>query len=73
MRAQTQLCLEEEVVGSLLDEKKRPAGVAKVRKNDPRHIIGTWTSVENDISSSNNAVRHLNQPTLMVVKKMQPF
>lgn len=68
LRAQTQIRLEEEVVGSILDENGKPKGVAQIRDNE--RIISTWTKVDQDISNSSTGnVAHIDQPTLMVVKK----
>ena len=68
LRAQTQIRLEEEVIGSILGENDKPKGVAQIRANE--RIISTWTTIDQDISnSSNNGITHLDQPTLMVVKK----
>ncbi|PGN62197.1 endonuclease [Priestia megaterium] len=68
LRAQTQIRLEEEVIGSILGENDKPKGVAQIRANE--RIVSTWTTIDQDISnSSNNGITHLDQPTLMVVKK----
>lgn len=68
LRSQTQLRLEEEVVGivdRITEEKK---GVAIINSNVPQ--VETWTTVEKDISSSNTVgVRNLTKPALLVVKK----
>ena len=70
LRSQTQIRLEEEVVGSVLDEYGNPRGVAQICSNDSNHIISTWTTQEQDISSSSvGKLAHINRPTLMVVKK----
>ncbi|MEH7464128.1 Z1 domain-containing protein [Bacillus thuringiensis] len=70
LRSQTQIRLEEEVVGSILDEYGKPKSVAQIRQNDSSHIISTWTTQEKDISSSSvGTVAHINRSTLMVVKK----
>lgn len=69
LRAQTQLRLNEEVVGNRVDREGKPIGVAQIYTNTPNHIISTWTTEEKDISSEPSGVFNLNQPTLMVVKK----
>ncbi|WP_098742053.1 Z1 domain-containing protein [Paenibacillus sp. EZ-K15] len=69
LRAQTQLRLDEEVIGSRVDREGNPVGVAQINRNTPNHIISTWTTVERDISSEPSGMFNLNQRTLMVVKK----
>lgn len=69
LRAQTQLRLDEEVIGSRVDREGKPVGVAQIYANTPNHIISTWTTVERDISSEPSGIFNLNQRTLMVVKK----
>lgn len=69
LRAQTQLRLDEEVIGSRVDKVGKPVGVAQIYANTPNHIISSWTTVERDISSEPNGIFNLNQRTLMVVKK----
>lgn len=70
LRAQTQLRLDEEVIGSRVDREGKPVGVAQIHANTPNHIISTWTTVERDISSEPSGIFNLNQRTLMVVKKI---
>ncbi|AET59165.1 endonuclease [Paenibacillus terrae HPL-003] len=69
LRAQTQLRLDEEVIGSRVDREGKPVGVAQIYTNTADHIISTWTTVERDISSEPTGIFNLNQRTLMVVKK----
>ncbi|WP_338015843.1 Z1 domain-containing protein [Paenibacillus mesophilus] len=69
LRAQTQLRLDEEVIGSRVDKTGKPVGVAQIYANTPNHIISSWTTVERDISSEPSGIFNLNQKTLMVVKK----
>ncbi|ARF66919.1 endonuclease [Paenibacillus larvae subsp. pulvifaciens] len=69
LRAQTQLRLDEEVIGSKMDKAGKPVGVTQIYDNTPNHIISSWTTVERDISSEPSGIRSLNQRTLMVVKK----
>lgn len=69
LRAQTQLRLDEEVIGSRVDKTGKPVGVAQVYANTPNHIVSSWTTVERDISSEPSGIFNLNQRTLMVVKK----
>ncbi|MFF2447918.1 Z1 domain-containing protein [Neobacillus sp. NPDC058068] len=68
LRAQTQIRLNQEVIG-MMDKEGKPSGVAKIYTNDADHIITSWTTEENDISSQHGGIRNLNSPTLMVVKK----
>jgi hypothetical protein len=69
LRAQTQIRLNQEVIGNMMDKEGKPLGVARVYPNTQDHIITSWTTVENDISSQHGGTRNLNSPTLMVVKK----
>ncbi|PCN43648.1 endonuclease [Brevibacillus laterosporus] len=70
LRCQTQLRLEEEVVGSVFGEDGKPKGVAQILSNDTNHIISTWTTIDKDITSSSvGTISHINRPTLVVVKK----
>lgn len=69
LRAQTQLRLDEEVIGSRVDKQGKSVGVAQIYDNTPNHIISSWTTVERDISSEPSGIFNLNQRTLMVVKK----
>ncbi|OAZ58777.1 hypothetical protein SRCM100169_03795 [Bacillus siamensis] len=70
LRTQTQIRLEEEVVGNRKDKSGCPVGVAEISPNNDDHIIGTWTTEKHDISARTTPqVSHLNKPTLMVVKK----
>ncbi len=69
LRAQTQMRLNEEVVGNKVDNNGNPVGVAQITKNTSQHVIQTWTTVDRDITSDPSGVINLNNPTLMVVKK----
>jgi Z1 domain len=73
LRAQTQLRLEEEVVGisSQQDRKQEKLGVSKIRENDSQHLIHTLTTVDYDISTHKimGSYNLSNNKTLMVVKK----
>ncbi|MRX53001.1 endonuclease [Bacillus idriensis] len=69
LRAQTQIRLDEEVIGSRTDKNGNPIGVAQIYKNTSDQIISSWTDAERDINSTFTGVRNLNYPTLMVVKK----
>lgn len=69
LRAQTQLRLDEEVIGNRVDRAGNLVGVAQIYANTPNHIISSWTTVERDISSEPSGIYNLNQRTLMVVKK----
>ncbi|MEW9053954.1 MAG: Z1 domain-containing protein [Neobacillus sp.] len=69
LRTQTQIRLNEEVIGNMTDKNGRPVGVAQIYENDPEHIIASWTTIDRDISSNHGGTSNLNTPTLMVVKK----
>jgi hypothetical protein len=69
LRTQTQIRLNEEVIGNRTDMKGNPIGVAQIYENTPEHIISSWTTIERDISSGHGGTSNLNSPTLMVVKK----
>lgn len=69
LRAQTQIRLNEEVIGNRVDKKGNPIGVAQIYANTSEHIISSWTTIERDISSEHSGTSNLNTPTLMVVKK----
>ncbi|WML60832.1 Z1 domain-containing protein [Neobacillus sp. PS2-9] len=69
LRAQTQIRLNEEVIGNRTDKEGKAMGVAQVYANTPDHIISSWTTEERDISSGHGGTSNLNSPTLMVVKK----
>ena len=68
LRAQTQLRLNQEVIGRV-DANGKPTGVTEIFSNDQNHIIQSWTTVEKDISSEHSGMSNLNSPTLMAVKK----
>jgi hypothetical protein len=69
LRAQTQLRLDEEVVGNAVDKEGNPGGVAQIYANTAYKIISTLTTVDRDISSGTSGVHNLNQPSLIVAKK----
>ncbi|MBG9586081.1 Z1 domain-containing protein [Cytobacillus firmus] len=69
LRAQTQIRLNEEVIGNRTDKDGNPIGVAQIYANTAEHIISSWTTEVNDIKSSQRGTSNLNSPTLMVVKK----
>ncbi|WP_264737752.1 Z1 domain-containing protein [Cytobacillus firmus] len=69
LRAQTQIRLNEEVIGNRKDKNGNPIGVAQVYENTADHIISSWTTEDEDIKSSQRGTSNLNSPTLMVVKK----
>jgi Z1 domain len=67
LRAQTQLRLEDEVVGM---RKGQTTGVGKVRVNDSDHIINLLTSIEQDFSTKATNVRiNIAEKGLAVIKK----
>lgn len=69
LRAQTQLRLRKEVVG-INEMTSEITGVGEVR-NDGK-VIETWTTVENDISTSNAiGLKNLDKQILLVVKKQK--
>ncbi|WP_066250523.1 Z1 domain-containing protein [Neobacillus drentensis] len=68
LRAQTQIRLNQEVIGTV-DKEGKPIGVGQIYQTTADHIITSWTTEENDISSQHGGIRNLNSPTLMVVKK----
>lgn len=68
LRAQTQVRLEEEVVGILDPDTKQKVGVANVQSGGIQ--VETWTTATNDISLKNAiGVRNLDKPILIVTKK----
>ncbi|PAF36771.1 endonuclease [Terribacillus saccharophilus] len=69
LRAQTQIRLNEEVIGNRTDKDGNPIGVAQIYANTADHIISSWTTEDNDIKSSRRGTSNLNSPTIMVVKK----
>jgi len=69
LRAQTQLRLDEEVVGNALDKEGNPGGVALIYSNTSDKIISTLTTVDQDISSGTSRIHNLNQASLIVAKK----
>lgn len=69
LRAQTQLRLRKEVVG-INEITSEIIGVGEVR-NDGK-VIETWTTVDNDISTSNAiGLKNLDKQILLVVKKQK--
>ena len=69
LRSQTQLRLHKEVVG-INEITTEIIGVGEIR-NDGK-VIETWTTVENDISTSNAiGLRDLDKQILLVVKKQK--
>ncbi|MDF2789105.1 MAG: endonuclease [Neobacillus sp.] len=68
LRAQTQIRLNQEVIGTV-DKEGKPIGVGQIYQTTADFIITSWTTEENDISSQHGGIRNLNSPTLMVVKK----
>ena len=68
LRSQTQIRLEEEVVGTIDKNTDEKIGVAQIR-NDGELVI-TWTTKEKDISISESGKRqNFVVPNLLVVKK----
>ncbi|MGD7045652.1 Z1 domain-containing protein [Jeotgalibacillus proteolyticus] len=65
LRAQTQLRLEEEVIG------KSNKGVGSIAANDPQHFIQSLTSIDNDITDLPQQISYnlSGSKTLLVVKK----
>lgn len=70
LRAQTQLRLEREVVGTVDSISGEKQGVAVVKTGGPQ--IETWTTVQEDISTNNAiGIKNLDKPILLVVKKQK--
>lgn len=69
LRAQTQIRLNEEVIGNRKDKDGNPIGVSQIYANTSEHIISSWTTEINDIKAGHGGTSHLNSRTLMVVKK----
>ncbi len=68
LRSQTQLRLEQEVVGVIDEVTKTASGVASISNKGT--IVQTWTTVDNDISIKVlEQRRNLDIPNLMVIKK----
>jgi len=68
LRQQTQIRLEEEVVGIRLNNGKK-TGVSEIVGNKKGKIVGMWTTEDRDVSKASIRVTHLDNMTLMVVKK----
>ncbi|MGG0836971.1 Z1 domain-containing protein [Bacillus paralicheniformis] len=70
LRAQTQLRLEREVVGTVDRITGEKQGVALVKTGGTQ--IETWTTVQDDISTNNAiGIKNLDKPILLVVKKQK--
>lgn len=68
LRSQTQIRLEQEVVGGIDPITKEPTGVAQIRNDGP--LVVTWTTIEKDITKEDSGKRqNFNVPNLLVVKK----
>ncbi|WP_051748532.1 Z1 domain-containing protein [Terribacillus saccharophilus] len=68
LRTQTQLRLEKEVVGTTDSITSEKQGVARIKTGGTQ--IETWTTPQEDISSSNAiGIKNLDKPILAVVKK----
>lgn len=68
LRSQTQIRLEEEIVGAIDEETGKPIGVAQIRNDE--HPITTWTTKEKDISRQDSGKsQNYSVPNLLVVKK----
>jgi hypothetical protein len=70
LRSQTQLRLEREVVGTVDIITGEKQGVALVKTGGTQ--IETWTTVQDDISTTNAiGIKNLDKPILLVVKKQK--
>jgi hypothetical protein len=70
LRSQTQLRLEREVVGTVDRITGEKQGVALVKTGGTQ--IETWTTVQDDISTTNAiGIKNLDKPILLVVKKQK--
>ncbi|WP_066392253.1 Z1 domain-containing protein [Neobacillus mesonae] len=70
LRSQTQLRLEREVIGTVDNITGEKQGVALVKTGGTQ--IETWTTVQDDISTSNAiGIKNLDKPILLVVKKQK--
>ncbi|USK97905.1 Z1 domain-containing protein [Bacillus tropicus] len=70
LRSQTQLRLEREVVGTVDTITGEKKGVATIRNDGTQ--IETWTTVQDDISTTNAiGIKNLDKPILLVVKKQK--
>ena len=68
LRSQTQIRLEQEVVGAIDPKTNKKIGVAQIR-NDGDLVI-TWTTKEKDITKEDSGKRqNFNVPNLLIVKK----
>ncbi|WP_243840704.1 Z1 domain-containing protein [Paenisporosarcina antarctica] len=68
LRSQTQIRLEEEIVGTIDKNTDEKIGVAQIR-NDGELVV-TWTTKEKDISTAESGKRqNFGVPNLLVVKK----
>ena len=70
LRSQTQLRLEREVIGTVDSITGEKQGVALIKTGGTQ--IETWTTVQDDISTSNAiGIKNLDKPILLVVKKQK--
>ncbi|MER1959215.1 MAG: Z1 domain-containing protein [Solibacillus sp.] len=68
LRSQTQIRLEQEVVGAIDPKTNKKIGVAQIR-NDGELVV-TWTTKEKDITKEDSGKRqNFNVPNLLIVKK----
>ncbi|MCY7783043.1 MULTISPECIES: Z1 domain-containing protein [Bacillus] len=67
LRSQTQIRLEEEVVGRIDENTDEKIGVAKIRNDGP--LVTTWTTKDKDITVAHAKKRDFLSRNLLVVKK----
>lgn len=72
LRSQTQLRLNQEVIGVGIDGKRDGVSLVKMPVGLKSDSIESWTSVEQDITSAvSHGIKNLEKPVLLVVKKQK--
>lgn len=67
LRSQTQIRLEEEVVGRIDEITEEKIGVAKIRSDG--QLVATWTTKDKDITLASAKKHNFLYPNLLIVKK----
>ncbi|KOS67708.1 endonuclease [Lysinibacillus contaminans] len=67
LRSQTQIRLEEEVVGGIDENTDEIIGVAQIRIDGP--LVDTWTTKDKDITLAHTKKRDFLSRNLLIVKK----
>lgn len=67
LRSQTQIRLEEEVVGRIDENTDEKIGVAKIRSDG--QLVTTWTTKDKDITLADAKKHNFLYPNLLIVKK----